>query len=305
MISFLDYFVIPSGKKDKFLVLLVDDFGAALHTNEQYTEADRETFLAQCRSLAVHAGEGKYFSMIVTSLERLNDIGPLLNPNASPWYNHYLFQSLKLFTKEESDELLTTIRKKEFRDVIRYISGKHPTLLQIAAYLLYRKQEQEQEPDGNQFSEDFERDTNHIFKTTWSRCNHEEKTLLMLIALLDLEGSLKGKNSDLNFDLKGIGRIFTQQERRLIKLEEEGVIFSQINNEEKFYSFTSPIMKKFVVQEICNTEADEIQRREQVFLHLISHGQLEEMKKAIRWIGKNKDIIIPTILKLIQKFFGP
>ncbi|MFM6814872.1 MAG: ATP-binding protein, partial [Dolichospermum sp.] len=86
------------GKKDKFLLLLVDDFDAALVSNDQYTEAEMGTFLAQCRSLAVHTEESQYLSMIVTSLEPLSKPGPPLNPNASPWYNHYLFQSLKLFT---------------------------------------------------------------------------------------------------------------------------------------------------------------------------------------------------------------
>ncbi|MFM6816139.1 MAG: ATP-binding protein, partial [Dolichospermum sp.] len=66
------------GKKDKFLLLLVDDFDAALVSNDQYTEAEMGTFLAQCRSLAVHAEESQYLSMIVTSLEPLSKPGPPL-----------------------------------------------------------------------------------------------------------------------------------------------------------------------------------------------------------------------------------
>ena len=42
----------------------------------------------------------------------------------------------------------------------------------------------------------------------------------MLIALLDMEGHIK----EIKFKLSGIGRILTQHERSLIKLEEQGVI---------------------------------------------------------------------------------
>jgi len=106
------------GRKNKFLLLLVDDFDAALVTNNQYTENEMETFLAQCRSLAVHAEESEHFSMIVASLQRLNELGPKLNPNASPWYNHYVFQPLTLFTTEELVELLTIIRPPTLRHEI-------------------------------------------------------------------------------------------------------------------------------------------------------------------------------------------
>lgn len=128
------------GKQNKFLLLLVDDFDVTLRAHETYTEADMETFLSECRSLAVHHRESKHLSMIVTSLKRLSELGPTLNSRASPWYNHYLFQGLKLFSEQEVDELLIPLKPQmtpELREGISRIAGKQPTLLQIAGFLLY------------------------------------------------------------------------------------------------------------------------------------------------------------------------
>ncbi|MBD2487471.1 ATP-binding protein [Aulosira sp. FACHB-615] len=280
-------------RENKFLALLVDDFDVSLVLNEQYTEAERETFLAQCRSLAVG---GRYLSMIVTSLNRLNELGPKVKANASPWYNHYLFQSLKLFADKDLDQLLTIIRPAELRDAIRDMTGRHPTLVQIAGFFLYRELQRQQEADVNAFAEGFERDTQEIFQTIWSRCDEIDQTLLMLIALLALQGRLNEKH----FDLSGIGRIFTQDERRLTNLEQQGIITSKLMEERKFYFFTSSIMEKWVIQEILNTKEAELKKREKVFLNLMSHGQVEQFKKAITWLWQNKDAV-PSLLDWFAK----
>ena len=273
------------GRKNKFLLLLVDDFDAALVTNNQYTENEMETFLAQCRSLAVHAEESEHFSMIVASLQRLNELGPKLNPNASPWYNHYVFQPLTLFTTEELVELLTIIRPPTLRHEIINITGGHPTLVQTAGFFLYRELQNGNNANINSFAGNFERDTQQIFQTIWRRCSSKEQVLLMLIALLDMGGHI----GELKFKLKGIGRIFTQNERSLIRLEEQGVITSSLRDNEKFYSFTSPLMKKWVIQEILQTPEQSIRDREKEFMNLMSHGQVNKVKEVVTWLGKHPE----------------
>jgi hypothetical protein len=289
------------GRKNKFLLLLVDDFDAALVTNNQYTENEMETFLAQCRSLAVHAEESEHFSMIVASLQRLNELGPKLNPNASPWYNHYVFQPLTLFTTEELVELLTIIRPPTLRHEIINITGGHPTLVQTAGFFLYRELQNGNNANINSFAGNFERDTQQIFQTIWHRCNPKEQVLLMLIALLDMGGHI----GELKFKLKGIGRIFTQDERSLIRLEEQGVITSSLRDNEKFYSFTSPLMKKWVIQEILQTPEQSIRDREKEFMNLISHGQVNKVKEVVTWLGKHPEqvgSVLDWITKVVPVF---
>jgi hypothetical protein len=289
------------GRKDKFLILLIDDFDAALVTNDNYTEAEMETFLAQCRSLAVHAEESKHLSMIVTSLERLSKLGPKPNPNASPWYNHYLFQSLKLFNTSELVELLTIIRPPTLRGEIINITGGHPTLVQTAGFLLYREIQLGNGANINTFGEGFERDTQQIFQTIWNRCNEIDQALLMLIALLDMEGHIQ----EIRFNLSGVGRILTQHSTFLTKLEEQGIIISISAPTGKLYSFTSLLMKKWVIQQILNTPQQLIRDRERVFINLISHGQVKKVTEVVSWLGNHPDrvqSVLDWIVKVVPVF---
>ncbi|NEO17550.1 MULTISPECIES: AAA family ATPase [unclassified Moorena] len=153
------------GKRNKFLVLLVDDYDAALRENPHYTQADMEIFVTECSSIAYHSRERRYLSMIVTSLRPLNELDPPLNPNSSPWYNHYLFQSLKPLTETEVEQLMASIPiTPALRDVIKDRAGGHPALLQIAGSLLFRELRTGKLPDTETFTKEFESQTRHIFQ---------------------------------------------------------------------------------------------------------------------------------------------
>jgi hypothetical protein len=280
------------GQQKKFLVLLVDDFDAALRPNERYTEANMETFLSECRNLAYQSQERKHLAMIVTSLKRLNELGPKLNPGSSPWYNHYLFQSLKPFTNTEIDQLLGIPQTPDLRDAIRDIADGHPTLLQIAGSLLYRelKVGQGQAPDTVTFAKNFENMTQQFFQTIWQRCSNVEQILLMLMALSGLKSRLHKRS----FDLSGIELVFSQRERELTNLEEQGVIVSIRQDGKKEYAFTSSIMERLVIQEIWNTDEPSLQNRQKVFLNLMSHEQAKNVTTAIRWLWQHKDEVAST-----------
>ncbi len=285
------------GKQDKFLVLLVDDYDAALHENKQYTHKEMEQFLSECRNLAVQSRERQYLSMIVTSLQRLNELGPQLNPTKSPWYNHYLFQRLKPFNNAEIAQFISPLRTPEVRDAIREIADGHPTLLQIAGFLLYRELKTDKVPDLQSFTDEFESSTTQIFQTIWSRATEVEQTLLMLIALSNLEGLLHEKRQ---FDLSGIDLIFSQRERELSKLEEQAVIAHKVNKQTRMYSFTSSIMETWMIQQVCNVDEESLKSRQKVFLNLMSHKQAEKLTNAILWLGKHKDYVISNF-KLIPQ----
>lgn len=291
------------GKKHKFLVLLVNDFDVALQENEEYTEVNMQQFLSECRSLAVASPGGKYLSMVVTSLKRLSELGPKLNPNASPWYNHYLFQQLKPLNDKEIEQLLGVMPMTlALREAIREIAGRDPRLLQIAGFLLYAQLETDREankvPNIQEFIKNFETETRHIFQTTWNRCSEIEQTLLMLLALFDLKGRLHKKK---NFDLGNIDLIFTQRGRELTNLEEQGVIIRKEEEEKTVYSFASLMMQRWVIQEVWNTNNALIKEREKVFIKLISHKQLGQINS----IWQQKDEVLSTIewfAKLVAAF---
>ena len=123
----------------------------------------------------------------------------------------------------------------------------------------------------------------------------------MLIALLDMEGHIE----EIKFNLSGVGRILTQHSTFLTKLEEQGIIISIAAPTGKFYSFTSLLMKKWVIQQILNTPEKLITDREKVFINLISRGQVKKVTDVVTWLGNNPDkvrSVLDWIVKVVPVF---
>ncbi|NEO43412.1 MAG: ATP-binding protein [Moorea sp. SIO4A3] len=290
------------GQSHKFLLLLVDDYDGALRENQHYTHAEMETFVTECRSIAYHSRERRYLSMIVASLRPLNELGPDLNANSSPWYNHYLFQSLKPLTDAEIDDLMAgMLITPTLRELIREIAGGHPALLQIAGSLLYRELKTGKVPDAQAFARDFERTTKPIFETIWKRCSKVDQALLMLIALFKLDGRL---HHNKHFDLRGIEVIFSQHQRELTNLVEQGVITNRkepgmmITHQDLL--FTSSIMERWVIQELWQTNDPLLEDRQKVFLNLLSRSQANQVTEAIKWLSQHQETV-KTALAWVTK----
>lgn len=285
------------GEDNKFLVLLVDDYDAALHTNDSYKEADIEAFLLECRAIADFAEESKYISMIVASSRPLNELGPELKPHKSPWYNHYAFRSLKPFTDHEVAALLAGLPMPlALQARIRELTDGHPALLQNAGYILYQGLRSGRVPDPNTFTRDLQNATEHFFQATWELCNELEKILLMLIALRNLEGRLLNKR----YALSNIENIFSQKEKEMNDLETRGIVKREEKAGKITYSCSSSIMEWWVVKNIQNSTETELQARQKIFLNLMSHKQAEKFTTAIRWMWEHKDEV-PSILEWIGK----
>lgn len=285
------------GEQNKFLVLLVDDYDVALRTNEQYQETHIEAFLSECRSIAYSSDERQYLSMIVTSSRPLNELGPRLTPDKSPWYNHYLFRPLKPFTDKEVEALLMGMPiTPALRDGIWEIAGGNPALLQNAGYLLYEELRAERVPDPVSFAREFQSATVQFFQDAWELSNPIEQTLLMLIALCGLEGKLR----DRRYDVSDIDNILSQKEIELNTLIGRGVIKQAVQGDTTTYSFASSIMEWWVVKKIQNSNETELQERQKVFLNLMSSKQAAKVTTAIRWLWQHKDEV-PSILEWVGK----
>ena len=257
-----------SPPKDKFLLLLIDNYDSALKTNTEYTEVEMLTFLSEFRNLAVDPKLGRHLRTIVTTFRRLNELGPTLPLSGSPWYNYYIFQPMKPFSKAEVlEEFFTStsprfIRiKQSLQEGVLKITDGHPELLQNAGYLLYEGLQEGKITDLDTFIKDFQGRTEQIFHNIWQFSTDEEQILLMLIALSRLEGNL-GKKS---FALRGIDSIFSQKERELIDLEERGIIQKTEEEWKVVYEFTSSMMEWWVLREIENSDETELKKRGETF----------------------------------------
>ena len=285
------------GKKEKFLLLLIDDYDVALQPNSKYTEEDATDFLSDCRNLASHSKESQHLASIVTSLRRLNEAGIKLKPGESPWYNHYLFQPLKPFSETDAAALLGGLPlTPALKDGIRDIADGSPALLQVAGFLLFREFRASRFPTADAFADEFQRATEQYFESNWNFSNDTEQTLLMLLALTHLKGRLLKKR----YDLGDTDVIFSQKERELRDLEERGVVVYQMNEGAKQYRFASSLMEWWVVKEIENSNEEALQARQRTFLNLMSRKQAEAFTNAIRWLWEHKEEV-PSILAWLSK----
>lgn len=287
------------GKQHKFLLLLLDEYGAALYPNAKYTETEMLDFLGSFRNLAVHCEEGKNLSTIVVSSRPLNQLGPKFKISGSPWFNHYLFQPLKPFKKNEANTLLSRMPEQwmlteKQKKTLREVSDGHPQLLQNACFLLYNNFRSERDPFENDFRDDFLAATQHLVRTTWNFLTLEEHLLLMLITLLRLGGALPQGSQ---FNTTEIEKILSQRERDLFDLETMGILAHQTEQEQdkKVYYFNSQIMEWWVTQEILlQRNKPELQKLERTAIGL-SRKQIAQIRELTKWLWQNQALVKPTV----------
>jgi hypothetical protein len=173
-------------------------------------------------------------------------------------------------------------------------------LIQHAGFLLYSKFRDGQRFDLGfnleAFANEFFTRTRNFFKNSWELCNDEEKTLLMLLAL----DGLKGRLNTQYYHVDDLATLFSRKERKMIYLEERGMLKSTILNGKKQYTFASSLTERWVIQELQDSNEQTLQERQKVWLGLISRKQSEQVTVAIRWLWHNKDKV-PSILKWFGK----
>ena len=278
-------------KGNKRVLLLVDDYDAAVTTNASYTEAEMLTHLFEFRSLAMDIRLGRYSSMVATS-RRLSDLGPrpAVLPAGSPWYNQYRFRPLKPFSKEEVGKLFDLMYPRfnvtpVVVDAITELAGYNPALLQYACSLLYEEWDAGTPINPDAFTRAFEGRTRQYYQNAWVFCSPEEQLCLMLIALFKLEGRL-GRRT---YDLGDLDALLSQRERELFDLAERGLI--QKDHDTDSYGFCSSIMEWWVIKEIeSSKDQAELDQREKILLGL-SRKQVDQMKGVIKVVWEQKETI--------------
>ncbi|NEQ83650.1 MAG: ATP-binding protein, partial [Moorea sp. SIO2I5] len=185
------------------------------------------------------------------------------------------FRSLKPLTETEVEQLMASIPiTPALRDVIKDMAGGHPALLQIAGSLLFRGLRTGKLPDTETFAKEFEDQTRHIFQDIWQRCRDFEQGLLILMAWSKLKDGLEQKITvDLsNIDLTKIDVIFSQHQRELTNLVEQGVIIDQ--DQEQLgngrYSFASLGMEQWVIQVLQTSDKASLEQWQTILLKLIN-----------------------------------
>ncbi len=248
------------GKRDKFLLLLLDDYHGILRTREDYSKEEQksteiEAFLSGLRNLAVHNTEGQYFSTVVAAFQKVDELGPEIPRGGSPWYNHYLYVDLKPFSQEDIDNYFfnpdghffisipDNISKKEVLEM----TGGYPILLQRAGYIFSQS---DRDIDINTFKAEFKNQTEYIFKDIWRELTVDEQQLLQFIVIDNFNGEVNGKR----YSIDDIDKVFREHRYKLTTLQQKGVIYK--NPEQNKYNFYSSLMQDLVVQEFAESISD-------------------------------------------------
>jgi hypothetical protein len=169
-------------------------------------------------------------------------------------------------------------------------------LLQNAGHLLFRTLRSGHIPSPLDFAQEFQRSTQHIFEAQWQLATEDEQTLMMLIALINLQGRL---NKSL-YDLKDLPMVFSQKERELLDLVGQGVLVSRGDTGELAFAFASSIMERWVIEKLENTNEEWLTARQIIFLNLMSHRQAQTVTNAIRWLWSERNQI-PSIVEWLAK----
>ncbi|MGB3513397.1 MAG: AAA family ATPase [Microcoleaceae cyanobacterium] len=292
------------GKRDKFLLLLLDDYHGILRTEDDYInnlEKSREmqTFLSGLRNLAVHSTEGQYFSTVVAAFRKLDELGPKLPRGGSPWYNHYLYVDLKPFNQEDIDkyffhsdgDFFISIPDNIQKEKVLEMTGGCPILLQHAGHVLSQS---DRGIDINTFKARFKNQTEQIFKDIWKDLTEDEQKLLLLIVIKNSKGELSGDR----YSVDDIDKVFGSNKNILTDLQQQGVIYEL--SEQKKYNFYSSLMQDLVVQEFAESISEPKKRK--ILFDIsgikITAQQLEEIKENTSFFLK----IGRPILKIFSGF---
>ena len=285
------------GKRDKFLLLLLDDYHVICGTQQEYDYQKSRAilnFLSELRNLAVHNTEGQYFSTIVTTFQRLHELGPEITRGGSPWYNHYSYLLLKPFSQSDIDDhffnrdshfFISDVSKEE----VLKMTGGYPALLQFTGDIFSRLEAVNVDTLNTQLKNYADK----IFQDVWNNFEKNEQEILQLI-LID---KYKGKFREISYSIAGIEKEFIRNISILNSLEEKGFI-SQVKQANK-YSFTSSLMEDFIGDQLEEKNVSNAKDRKIVinlFIIKITLGQWKKVKEKIQPVTK----FISPLAKIID-----
>ena len=245
------------GKRNKFLLLLLDDYNGILRTPEYYSKdyqksREVQTFLSGLRNLAVHSTESQYFSTVVAAFQKVDELGPEIPRGGSPWYNHYLYVDLKPFSREDinnyffnsDSHFFISIPDNIQKEKVLEITSGYPILLQQAGYIFSKL---DRVIDINTFKAELKNQTEQIFKDIWRELTVDERELLQFIVIDNFHGKVSGKRYSVN----GIDQVFEENKYKLTTLEQKGVIYQSPDQDK--YNFSSSLMQDLVVQKLAES----------------------------------------------------
>jgi len=286
-------------QRDKFLVLLLDNYNAIIEQKNNDNEAEMLKFLREFRNLAEHEADRR-LATIMTSSKPLSDLSSPSTYNDLPYTSRPLkpFQDTEVLTLW--NQMPETFKhRQEILTKVKLFTGGYPALFQMFCFLLYNSLMQQQTPVVETLESDFEVNAEVIIRSIWQSFNDIERMLLRLIALYYVGGKIEKRR----YDLSGIEDCLKEQAGKLNDLEKRGIILGVVKQNKKVYAFTASAMQQWVIREILSNSPAEIDDRERVF-GIMNQGHVKKIQNAIEWVGKNSESVMPIAGGITEIFMG-
>jgi DNA-binding ferritin-like protein (Dps family) len=219
---------------------------------------------------------------------------------------------LEPFNDNEMEELWERMPKqwrdrKELQKRVKDLTGGHPALFQIICSYLYDfcKENIDKQTLKNRFenlNEKFYEQAKLILNGIWKSLTSEEKGMLLLVILYDLEGRVK---RDRKYDLSGIRKLFREQDQVLNSLKNRNIITKTGTdiNHEYTYDLTSSALKKWAINEIIIKDVnDDVAQREKIFL-FVNKKNIDMIDQLFKELWDNKNAVKEFVIDLKEILF--
>jgi hypothetical protein len=178
------------GRNDSQLIILLDEF-ETLFRRSNFKDS---SFFALMRSLASRTGGLSIVIATRLPLAKINEDGKLFLDLGSPFFNYMIEDHLKPF---DDGEIGTLLERAEIpfsnfeKQFIRSVAGRNPFLLQaLAQTVIENRGDDKLQYAAERF---YERVSSH-YDDLWQNLTDKERTVALILALVDLKGYAAGKN---------------------------------------------------------------------------------------------------------------
>lgn len=280
----------------KRIVLTLDDFDCLIRTDEENLD-DTRTFLQGFRSLTTR--DSNKANLVVATRYSLQELCRSLS---APYYSAFEngFTNYRLRGFGENELLMLLQRAEQAKQLpfspaearyIKYLSGFHPRLVQIAAAEIFDQRIESgaplnQEVLENTVGERFKSETRIVFEGLWQGASEIERLLLMLVALQKSQGRLL----NVQYDLGDLFEVFSGRERELVELTERGLLNRTLVKPPTWEIF-SPIFQWWILKEIESGNTEQISERRRIWGNLITKRRADKLSETVEFLRKNKGAI--------------
>ncbi len=271
-------------EQSRRLILLIDEFDVVFQTRAGYADEDVKAFLQELRSQAT----SREFASVVAARRNPTEISSRLqNTHASEFFNHYLSLLLKPLDRNDVSELVRqapeTFRLKGGEsEWLWEVAGGHPYVLQIALSLLFQNHVAGLEFAPGPLTKELIDLTNSFFATLWSELSEEEKALLTLITLKDLEERIEQrpyKLSDLDINV-------SRPARKMGDLRSRGLI---VERDMRLGLFSLPL-ELWILKEVESQPEVELTRLLEQCDQVLSRRQTDQLREALEQVREQKPV---------------